>query len=488
MIFYLGKIFKAISQNAVQTLAPGAAFLFAYEGDLMTRIALGLTLFCVIVISLAFIRYWFFRYQIGADSILIREGVLKKKQLDIKFKRIQAVNTTQNVIFRPFDLVTVQLDTAGSAKQEGYLPAIKSALAESLKARLRDETRADDTPTDEETDSTDASRKILSLTNFDMVRIGLSSKQALIILALLSPLLDNIGNRIKKMVDESALLTVLDNAGISIAGGVSLTITGILLLLLLLAGASITGAFLRYYNFELRAERESLRSTAGLLTRHEHSVSLNKIQSLRAIQNPMLRFFKRFRVRAKQASSGKRTDEGKQFIVPLCDLSQLPKLGAAVFADEIPYLNLDPTSSKWRPISRSYIRSRLVLFGILPTIAAVSLFYALIGNAALIFLIWLPLCALAVITNYRKYGYDIVETGVMLRRGFLGHQTTAFLHRKIQRISVTQTKLQERKGLATIRFYLASGSLRLPYVDFNMAKDLRDYILYKVESSRFGWH
>ena len=214
MIFYLGKIFKAISQNAVQTLAPGAAFLFAYEGDLMTRIALGLTLFCVIVISLAFIRYWFFRYQIGADSILIREGVLKKKQLDIKFKRIQAVNTTQNVIFRPFDLVTVQLDTAGSAKQEGYLPAIKSALAESLKARLRDETRADDTPTDEETDSTDASRKILSLTNFDMVRIGLSSKQALIILALLSPLLDNIGNRIKKMVDESALLTVLDNAGI----------------------------------------------------------------------------------------------------------------------------------------------------------------------------------------------------------------------------------------------------------------------------------
>ena len=197
-IFYLGKIFKAISQNAIQTLAPGAAFLFAYEGDLMTRIVLGLTLFFVIVISLAFIRYWFFRYQIGVDSILIREGVLKKNQLDIKFKRIQAVNTIQNVIFRPFDLVTVQLDTAGSAKQEGYLPAIKSALAESLKARLRDETRADDTPTDEETDSTDASRKILSLTNLDMVRIGLSSKQALIILALLSPLLDNIGNRMRK--------------------------------------------------------------------------------------------------------------------------------------------------------------------------------------------------------------------------------------------------------------------------------------------------
>jgi len=487
-IFYLGKIFKAISQNAVQTLAPGAAFLFAYEGDLMTRIVLGLSIFFAIVVSLAFIRYWFFRYQIGTDSILIREGVFKKKQLDIKFKRIQAVNTTQNVIFRPFDLVTVQLDTAGSAKQEGYLPAIKSELAVSLKARLRDEIRIDDTPTDEETDNSDTSRKILSLEKFDMVRIGLSSNRALIILALLSPLLDNLGNRIEEMVDESTLLALLNGAGISIAGGVGLAITGVLLLLLLLAGASITGAFLRYYNFELRAERETLRSTGGLLTRHEHSVSLNKIQSLRAIQNPVLRFFKRFRIRAKQASSAKRTDEGKQFIVPICDRTQLPQLGAEVFADEFPNLDLDPRSPKWKPISKSYIRSRFVMFGVLPTIAAVSFFYVSIGDAAFIFMLWLPLSALAVVTHYRKFGYDFVETGLMLRRGFLGFQTTAFLHRKIQRISVTQTKLQERKGLATIRFYLASGSLRLPYVDYNMARELRDYILYKVESSRFAWH
>jgi len=163
-------------------------------------------------------------------------------------------------------------------------------------------------------------------------------------------------------------------------------------------------------------------------------------------------------------------------------------LGAEVFADEFPSLELDPKSPKWKSISKSYIRSRFVMFGVLPTIAVVSLFYALIGTAALVFLIWLPICALAVITNYRKFGYDIVETGVMLRRGFLGYQSTAFLHRKIQRISVTQTKLQERKGLATIRFYLASGSLRLPYVDYKMAKELRDYILYKVESSRFSWH
>jgi putative membrane protein len=48
--------------------------------------------------------------------------------------------------------------------------------------------------------------------------------------------------------------------------------------------------------------------------------------------------------------------------------------------------------------------------------------------------------------------------------------------------------LQERKGLATIRFYLASGTLKLPYVDHELAKQLRDYVLYRVESSQQAWH
>ena len=40
-IFYLGKIYQAIAKNAVQSLAPLVAFLFAYEGDLMGKIVFG---------------------------------------------------------------------------------------------------------------------------------------------------------------------------------------------------------------------------------------------------------------------------------------------------------------------------------------------------------------------------------------------------------------------------------------------------------------
>jgi len=482
-IFYLGRIFKAIGQNAVQSFAPLAAFLVAYEGNLMGKIVFGIAAFVVITVSGAVIRYMFFRYRITNDSVLIREGVLKKTQLDIKFDRIQAINTKQNLIFRAFDLVTVEFDTAGSAKQEGHLPAIKSALASSLRERIRSADRS----VDVEDELKAESRSLLRLDNRDMIRIGLSNNRALIFLALLSPLIDNLANRIEETIDESSLLAILEGAGFAVAGGIGLAISIAILVLLLLGAASVVGAFLRYHRFELCTEGDVLRSTGGLLTRHEHSVNLAKIQSLRAIQNPILRLFGRFRLRAKQASSGK-PGKGKQFIIPICEPDQLPMLEDEVFGEEFKEFDLRPRSDSFRPIAKSYMRSRVVLTGLSPAFVATSFFYLIAGPISLVFLLWIPLNAFGVWTKYRKFGFTVAGNGMVLRKGFFGYQTTAFLHRKVQRISVTQTLLQERRGLATIRFYLASGSLRLPYVDFQMAKGLRDYVLYKVESSRRAWH
>jgi putative membrane protein len=102
-VFYLGRTIEVIAKNAVQSLAPLVAFLVAYQGDLVGKLIFGGGAFISIVIGSAIVRYWFFRYRITDASILIREGVIKKTQLDIKFDRIQAINTQQNVIYRAFD-------------------------------------------------------------------------------------------------------------------------------------------------------------------------------------------------------------------------------------------------------------------------------------------------------------------------------------------------------------------------------------------------
>jgi len=485
-IFYLGRVFETIAKNAVQTFAPLAAFLIASEGSLATRIGIGLTAFFTITIVSSIVRYWFFRYRITDDAVLIREGVFKKTQLDIKFDRIQAINTQQNVVYRYFDLVTVKFDTAGSSKQEGSLPAIKTELAESLKERIRRE-RPLVVADDEGADSGIDHAPILTLDKADMVRIGLSSNRALIILVLLGPLAEQLESKIGESIDSTVIEAALESGRFTILVGVGTALVVVVSVFLLLMVASIVGAFLRYHRFRLITDEDVLRSTGGLLTRHEHSVNLAKVQTLEARQNMMLRIFDRYRMRAKQATSG-RKGGSKHFVIPLCTPDQLPEIDQEVFGDEFPDVEMRPKSDVFKPISVRYIRSRMLLGGILPTLIVTSLLFVIAGPIALLSLLWLPTCGLIVWTLYKKRGYFVSEEGLVLRRGFIGYRTNAFLYRKVQRINVTQTLLQERNGLATMRFYMASGTLKLPYVDYGLAKQLRDYVLYKVESSQLAWH
>jgi putative membrane protein len=484
VIFYAGKVFEAIAKNAVQSLAPLVAFLVASEGPILTRIAIGGSIFLSFVAAASLARYWFFRYSITGNSILIREGMFRKKQLDIKFDRIQAVDTEQNVLYRALGLVTVKFDTAGSARQEGYLPAIRVEIADSLRARIR-RTR----PAGHESDETasDEATEVLRLATSDMFRIGLSSNRALIVLVLLGPVIDQVETRVGKALEDHGIDEALE--GVAAAADLSVLIAvGIIVgLLSLLVVASIIGAFLRYHGFTLVWDKEILRSSGGLITRHEQSVGRNKIQSFEATQNPALRLFRRFRLLARRASSGKPGGE-RDLTVPVSDAAATEAIAAQIFAGEFPGAEFSPTADGFQPISTRYIRSRVLLTGVIPALLLALPLTAVAGVAGLTLLAWIPLSALLAWRIYRRYGFICTRDGLVLRRGFAGYRLSAFLHRKVQRISVTQSPGQRRNGLATIRFYLAFGTLKLPYVDFPLAKGLRDHVLYRVESSQLAWH
>ena len=128
-----------------------------------------------------------------------------------------------------------------------------------------------------------------------MIRIGLSDKRVLLVMALLSPLLDRLGDE-----TDAVISSYLDSATqgamqFGVAGGVFLFFAIGIGVILLLALISIAAAFLRYHDFKLHLDGNTLRSRGGLLTRHEVSMDLGKIQTLRLQQGIILRGFKRFR-------------------------------------------------------------------------------------------------------------------------------------------------------------------------------------------------
>ncbi len=58
---------------------------------------------------------------------------------------------------------------------------------------------------------------------------------------------------------------------------------------------------------------------------------------------------------------------------------------------------------------------------------------------------------------------------------------------KIQCVKVSQSFYQWRKDLATVTMYTASGDVSIPFIPIDKARQISDYILYRVERDGREW-
>ena len=461
VIFFLGKLIRDIAKNAWQGLAPLAVVL-ATRGDIVEKLKVIGTVAAVVLIVASVLRYLFFRFRLEDDSILIREGVLKKKQTDIKFDRIQGINTQQNFIDRYFGLVTVRFETAGSSDDEGVLPAIRRDLAESLKERIGRQSGRAPEASDDDIDA--ELEPLIQLDWRDMVRIGLADKRIFLVLALIGPFFEQMGDKIEENIAPVIEKAVEGAMQYGVAPGAGIIFAFVFAICLSLMLIAIAAAFLRYHRFRLFLDRRRLRSHGGLLTTHEVSMGLDKIQTLRLQQGIMLRWLKRFRMTARQARSSHKNDSSKNFTIPVVTTTEAADLRELMLEDEGKGLVQDPSSPLFSPISKYSMRLPIMVF------------------------FWMPLVWPIIYSEWKHAGYLYTDHGLVRRSGVVGYRTVALLYRKVQRVTVRQSPLQRRKGLATLRVYMASGSVKVPYIEHSLAKNMRDYILYKVESSQRAWH
>lgn len=472
-------------KNAWQSIAPLFVYISVGKEDLVTKLTIGGVAIIMIIILGAILSWWFFRYQIRDDSVLIRSGIFKKKQLDIQFNRIQAVNTTQNPVFRALGLVTVTFDTAGSSGSEGNLPAVTRPFADTLRENISGHKQV--LPSDDE-EATSPATALIKLGWRDMIRIGLADRRALIVFALIGPLMEQMGDQIEDFVEQALQSAVFNALQLGLTTGVLIIAVIILATFLLFAMISITAAFLRYHNFELFLDGQTLRSRGGLFTTHEHSMELQKIQTLRLQQGIVQKWLNRFTMTARQAISGRRQSRQKTFSIPVVTAEVADQLRQLLLAPEAGRLSQNPRSEEFKSICPYYMRSRILFIGFIPAMLATALLYGLAGAMGLFALLWLPLVCLATWRNWKRAGYLHDDDEIVRRSGLFGYRTAALLFRKVQRVTILQSRYQRRKNLASLRIHMASGSVRVPYIEYATAQQLRDYILFRVETSQRVWH
>ncbi|MFT6989605.1 MAG: putative membrane protein [Paraglaciecola sp.] len=504
ILYFAVSVFKHLFSNIIYLIP---ALAVSYKSLLEHPfIWLPCILLAFVLLSLfAFVSFKVYRYRLTDNNIEIRSGIFSKKHLNLPFSRVQNVKIEQPIYYRFTGHACLQLDTAGSAKNEAKLVAIKLDFAQQLKVRIQSQVQNDVVDINQDNMSSDAVEQnetsgshvyqetvINQRKLSDLVIHGITSNRIWIFLGGLAPFYDNIFDSISEWltslgIDLNELFSLQTHSLLEV-GLYALSLT--MLIMLVLVSFSVFGAIVSFYGYTLSKLDDKYIRRSGLFTKHEVSMRLSRLQMIVQKQDWLDVVLKRINLKFEQSNAfGKNLSSSaasSKIIVP----SIKPNECQTLIDDAYPNNNLNALicNDGFESISRRFIL-RNIIFVLMPLwliITSSTLMNDQLMISALISALFIGLCALVVL-RWKRWGIARDQNFVYLRKGLIGVDYYCFPKYKLQQTQFKQNLLMKRRQLATVKFILASGSLKVPMITEKLAYDLIDNGLYQVESSQKSW-
>jgi putative membrane protein len=455
--------------------------------DLLLSIGLIIALIAL-MITYAILQYVCFSYQVTDDSVMVRKGILMKKQVNLGFERIQNVSFEHPFYFRPLELVTVKIDSAGSSGDEVYLSALEDQQAQSIHDQIKAAKLLLDQSPEQNAESAnpapeDGRRFLIDRELPDLVLHGLTNNRAWIILGAVGAVYGQFGEAFNGFIAD---------LGIDVSGFLSdQTITVLVVLffsafflsVLIVAALSVLGSIVSYYDYELYGTDDSFTVNRGLLTRHEIHLRNSRIQNVYFRQDWLDRVLGRVNLIFEQLSHKTEGLNDVKLLVPTVTPAQALRLTRE--AMPLP----DIASLPFTGISKRYFFRNATFCGMvyLPIILlTVGLEVEAVWIAVAIFILYLFHTGLL----YRSWickGIAIDANTVVIRKGIFGIDYLVIPAHKLQRARYTQSPMMKRHDLASLQLTVASRSVTVPFLDSALVQQIINYTLYQTESSNRSW-
>jgi putative membrane protein len=505
IVYFAASVFKNLFNNliyVVPALAVSYNRLLEHPFIWLPSIFVALTLLTLF----AFVSFKMYRYRLSDNNIEIRSGIFSRKHLNLPFSRVQNVKIEQPLYYRFSGHACLQLDTAGSAKSEAKLVAIKLDFAQQLKIRIQSQVKNDTLNTKQENISAGSAEMLSEAAGSgapqenmlnqrklsDLVIHGITSNRIWIFLGGLTPFYDNIFDSIGEWFTSLGIdLTEIFNLQTHSLLEVGLYVLSLTMLVtLLLVSLSVIGAIISFYGYTLSRLDDKYIRRSGLFTKHEVSMRLSRLQMIVQKQDWLDVLLKRINLTFEQNNSLGNdlspSGASSKIIVP----SITPNECQALIDDAYPNNTLNNMICEhgFEPISKGFI-FRIIAFVLLPLFlisSAVMLEnqkHLLIGANCGIFLM---LSALVVL-RWKRWGIARDSHYIYLRRGLVGVDYYCFPTYKLQQVQFKQNLLMKQRQLASVKFVLASGALNVPLINERLAYYLIDDGLYQVESCQKSW-
>lgn len=411
-------------------------------------IAAAVLLLLLVILSVGWLRWKSFVYQVNPGSIYIKSGIWVKKERWITPERVQSVDSTVRVYDRLFHTMTLTLEAAGGEKSGMVL----SCISQEEEERIRRVLLQKPSP------GADAAGQVASeqprITAVDLSeQIGIPLRD----LMLHSTLSPKFG--ITFVLLFSGLMKIWDGSrrdAEALFAKLPLWLGPywILYSLLLLAAVSwiisLSITLVGDYRFTLRREEDELCIERGLLEKKKTTIRQKRIQSILIVQRPLQRLLGLVSIQAVVIRGGEKEESRKtSVLMPILKAKEVPgflrRYTEYRLADS--YRRLDKKS--WRHyVVFPFFAGLLVC---VPIVLWVPRPYGGLGLLIpiLVFILgWM---------EFKHVGWWIEEDQMSIRYGTLSRRMVIMHRNRIQWSRTTQTVLQRRRGLASFKAAMASG-------------------------------
>ncbi len=494
IIFILGNVFRRLFRQLWPVIL---ILLFnpkkTHSVNSFTVFFIGLAIFGAIMSIFNFLNYFFY---ISDGELRMEKGVFRKVKVNVPLNRIQTVNFRQDLFHQIFNVVAIEIDTAGSADKEFSLDAISKDKAEALRnfienARQTDGQAAEGIPSGElvgedgpiraAVGSPPAREQLLfHLSSLDLIKVGVSQnhlRTAGIIMAFFMGFADDLENALGLNISEKT------EEWLGTAKELDLLyylVLGLPFFLLVSFLVTLVRTALQHFNLKFWRTERGFKIVSGLFTRQEVSANLRKIQFVRWSSSPLMRVFGMVAVRMPQAASVEMTRK-LAVGLPGCYQPQLDAVREAYFPGE---KNLEYEE---HGVNERIIRRQFLLQGILPVALLVLLTYSLLGASVWIWGLWLPPALWLCIRLHRTWLWKVSEESIQAHWGVITRTSVVLQWYKVQAVTIRQSIFLRSSGLAHMVLHTAAGNLSLPYIPIEKARAMQDFVLYKIETDNRKW-
>ena len=243
----------------------------------------------LLLIAIGIFDYFLKRYEVRDGAFIYTTGIINKKVKNINLENIQSIDTSSNILYQSFDLLSVDINLVGDNIK---IKPLKKDVALFLIEILNKIRKSEECTFLEEEKVEIAQKEILKLSLKDLAFYGLLRVRFFAALGLILAFNDKIRDVFKYILGNEAYFDKLlqENAK-SVIGDIKVLILTIGIFMILVVIASIIHTIVKYYNFVLTTKENNLLCKYGLLNKKSLIIDIDRIQSVKLIYPLRYRFF-----------------------------------------------------------------------------------------------------------------------------------------------------------------------------------------------------